>query len=161
MEAKTFDLKEYLSWLSEYSKEHNIIKNMMLCNNSLKDSKYIYSMRLFFDRIDDYAKKNYLVPNINKEEDTSYFIKDKEKFYQVGYCYMGEYCYYIKTIEPRKSYIDADDIISNKVLPQTKDFEKRLKALEAYIENCLNMGITSDTIKDMTNKILVKSRVLK
>ncbi len=102
------------------------------------------NVRLLFEKIDNYSKKNYF-PEM---EDDKYYIKYKNEFYAVGFLYGPEVLYYIKKEKGEiKSFLDYDYLKYNYVPMEKMNIKNRINEINSDINKLKNDGVSPKILK--------------
>ena len=153
---KELDLNEYFNWLRVYTNKHQKIRTDIWTELNLSDANHIYELKTFFEKIDNYAKNNFLEANINKDE-ISYNIKDDDIFYKISFNEYYDYYYINRGIE-ESNFIEAKGIIENKFSKKSRFLNKKIEIFESYLIEILASGVNPDIIEEKTRKILMRMK---
>ena len=151
---KPFFYWEYvIIWLENFSRKYPYFSDDKwldlhneLCN---WDKKYIVNLYLLFDKIKDYANKNYLLP-CECDDEERYCIEWHDAYYYVGQKKEGYYCRKLNNCI--NDSISFDAILSDKKTDRAMLIDCKLDILSQLVKSYVLDGIPYDAILDVIHQ---------
>ncbi len=149
----------YINWLEKFTEKYpRFTDNDFLYDKKLKsleDNECIDNLNLFYKIIEEYFEKNYIYLEKNSDFSRNYKIKYNGIGYKIG-CMIGQgtlfYCERISN--PDDTYLDYNDILSNKKQPHTDEINKILEELTTIIFYYHENGVPLQALKISLNEAI-------
>ena len=156
---------EYIKWLDAFTQDKDGFSDddWLYFPEKIEESdkKNVEKLNIFYEGIDDYAKKNYIRKSTS-DFSGFYNIKLDDLSFEIGMIRGQGVFFYCKRIDinDEKEFIDFNDIMFNRKLERADEIAKDLEALSNMIISIYEKGAPVDAIMNTLDSALkeVKSK---
>lgn len=170
---KILSNNDYINWIIDFIKIHGDFsdEDWLYSEENLSegDEENVKNLSLFFDVINEYAERNYIYPTSTRFNVT-YCIKYNDYGLEVGISPgQGCICYCNKVeIDDESTFIDFNDVLTNKKQPQVDYIEGELHHVSQSIINAHQNGVplvaiekaVRNTINSLKEQEVVDPKIL-
>ena len=149
----------YILWLEKFTETYpNFFDDDFLSGKkavSLEDMDGIDSLSSFYHVIERYADNNYIYEDKESMYSGSYKIKYHNIGYEIGYLTGQGTVFFCNRVDnPDDTYIDFNDILTNKNQPNTERINQLLEELSIIVDSFYEQGIPLPALKKKLNQII-------
>lgn len=150
---------KYIEWLNQFTQDRKVFSDNDWLNSPKElheyDEENVNKLQLFYEGIDDYARKNYIYPE-QCSFGNFYRVKLDDNGYEIGIL-SGQgtnfFCRRVSLIDDYY-FIDINDIICNKEQGNVKLINNNLNNLSNTIVDTYTSGVPLEAIREVINKVI-------
>lgn len=157
---------KYILWLINFFEKNNWCNEVEFIDDiSLEDRDKLGKISYLKKGIDRYASDNFIIPS-NLDCGKCYFIEYQNKFYKLYWIpgFEKDFYWFVKVIDNKKvkNSINFKDVIVANKNKSNYLIKERLILLSKFIEESIELGVSSkdviETVDDTLTKVLVRKK---